>query len=150
MLTKKDRLKNEIRISIFHDIYISWYWMIITLLSEDLLLIHWCEYSGPLNNMGWNCTGPLICPLIFFPLNMYYSIWGWLNLQMWNSVQGELTVKLHLNFLLCGWLVSPPPCPCSRVTCKTVWMFLVIIFTVKIIVFVQLLSLVSTLIINES
>ena len=52
------------------------------------------------NDEGWNCMGPLIQG--FFAINMYYTIWGWLNPWMWKHRDGGSTVKSYANFQLCG------------------------------------------------
>ena len=53
-----------------------------------------------------------ICTWIFFQYIhiQFYTILSWLNLWQWNLRYGRLTVKLCVDFWLCGGVSAPKPC----------------------------------------
>ena len=59
--------------------------------------------------MGLICTGPLICGLFKKYILQYYTIFSWLNSQIQNYRYGGLTVKLYIDFQLCGGSVPLTP-----------------------------------------
>lgn len=86
-----------------------------TLFNVHTFLYH----SWPLNIMGLNCMGPYVAFFSEYILQ-FYTIHGWVNLQMWNCGYQGPSTKLYAHFWLCGGLVPQPPC-CSWGNC--IWFY---------------------------